>query len=64
MKVEQAKFYTGTVEQPMYQKSVVAELEHKDWRGVTAKIFSCCRSVIPGGLMHIGCFCGHSREAQ
>ncbi|MDD2865943.1 MAG: DUF4912 domain-containing protein [Candidatus Omnitrophica bacterium] len=34
MKVEQAKFYTGTVEQPVYQKSVVAELEHKElaWR--------------------------------
>ncbi|MFB3919208.1 MAG: DUF4912 domain-containing protein [Candidatus Velamenicoccus archaeovorus] len=34
MKVEQAKFYTGVVEQPMYQKSVMAELEHKElaWR--------------------------------
>lgn len=34
MKVEQAKFYTGVKEQPVYQKSVMQELEHKElsWR--------------------------------
>jgi hypothetical protein len=34
MKIEQSKFYTGVAEQPVYQRSIVAELEHKElaWR--------------------------------
>ncbi|MFA5038275.1 MAG: DUF4912 domain-containing protein [Candidatus Omnitrophota bacterium] len=34
MRVEQAKYYTGVMEQPVYQKSVLSELQHKElpWR--------------------------------